>query len=84
MEKGFRAAARRAGLHDVTPHTLRHTRVSELAQRGEKIPNISAHMAMSEQTIWGIYAHVNNEDLQDMATRIRRSQNVRRKPHNDQ
>lgn len=67
----------RAGLKSVTPHTLRHTQVSELAQAGEKQINISAYMAMSPQTIAGIYAHVNNVDVNAMAERIGRSQKIR-------
>lgn len=79
IDKGFRSAVKRAGLVEVTPHTLRHTRVSEFAQAGEPIINISKYMAMSTQTIMSVYAHYNHDQIKDMANRIGRSQKVRTK-----
>ncbi len=73
IDKGFRTSARRLNLNEVTPHTLRHTRVSEVAQAGEPIVNVAAFMAMSYQTIFEVYAHFNKDHLQDMANRIGRS-----------
>lgn len=77
IDKGFRSAVRRAGLEAVTPHTLRHTRVSEFAQMGEEPINVAAYMAMSLQTIIEVYAHVNNKHVTEMAKRIGRSHKVR-------
>ncbi len=73
IDKGFRTSAKKAKLEGVTPHTLRHTRVSEFAQAGEPAINVSAFMALSIQTIFEVYAHFNNDHLQDMAKRIGRS-----------
>lgn len=76
IDNGFRAAAARAELEDVTPHTLRHTRVSELVQEGYSIRSIMAYMALTYQTILSVYSHVDDKDVQDMAANIGRSPNV--------
>lgn len=73
IDSGFRTSAKKAKLKEVTPHTLRHTRVSEFAQAGEPIVNVSAFMAMSYQTIFEVYAHFNKADLHNMAKNIGRS-----------
>jgi len=65
--KGFRTACKRAGFQDVTPHTLRHTRVSLLVQSGEKISDVAAFMNMSFPTLERVYAHHNNQHIRDMA-----------------
>lgn len=68
--KGFRMACRVAGLKDVTPHTLRHTRVSLLVQNGEKISDVAAYMNMSFPTLEKVYAHHNDQHIRDMADRM--------------
>ncbi len=68
--KGFRTACKRAGLQDVTPHTLRHTRVSLLVQSGEKISDVAAFMNMSFPTLERVYAHHNDQHIRDMADRM--------------
>jgi len=68
--KGFRTACKQAGLHDVTPHTLRHTRVSLLVQNGEKISDVAAFMNMSFPTLERVYAHHNDQHIRDMADRM--------------
>jgi integrase len=45
--KGFREAARRAGLEDVTPHTLRHTAATWMAQGGLPLPLIAGMLGQS-------------------------------------
>lgn len=77
INKSFRAATLRADLNDVTPHTLRHTRVSELVQEGYSITAISKYMAMSAQTILDVYAHAADEEVEEIAQNIGRSQKVR-------
>lgn len=57
VDKGFRVAARSAGLLDVTPHTLRHTRASLSAQSGQKMQDVSAYLNMSHQTLERVYLH---------------------------
>ncbi|MDX5591972.1 site-specific integrase [Pseudovibrio sp. SPO723] len=77
IDKGFRQAVKRAGLKRVTPHTLRHTRVSLLVQAGEKISDVAEYMAMSFQTLEKVYAHFNKAHIRKMARRLGRSQKVR-------
>ncbi|WP_257099020.1 tyrosine-type recombinase/integrase [Pseudovibrio flavus] len=79
IDKGFRQATKRAGLKGVTPHTLRHTRVSLLVQSGEKISDVSEYMAMSFQTLEKVYAHFNKDHIREMANRLGRSRKVRDK-----
>jgi len=57
IKKGFEAACRRAGLEDVTPHTLRHTAASWLLQAGVSMWDASQFLAMSTKTLDGVYAH---------------------------
>lgn len=57
IDKGFRAAAKRAGLEGVTPHTLRHTRGTWLAQKGVAIWNIAGFLGQDPETTARIYAH---------------------------
>ncbi len=68
--KGFRMACNVAKLYDVTPHTLRHTRVSMLVQNGEKISDVKAYMDMSFPTLEKVYAHHNDQHIRDMADRM--------------
>lgn len=57
IDKGFRAAVKRAGLAGVTPHTLRHTRGTWLAQRGVAIWEIAGWLGQDPDTTARIYAH---------------------------
>lgn len=57
IDKGFRAAARRAGLDDVTPHTLRHTRGTWLAQSGVSMWEGAGYLGQDPETFARIYAH---------------------------
>jgi len=76
INKGFREAAELAGFDDVTPHTLRHTRASLLAQNGWAIHDVSAYLNMSFQTLERVYLHHNPEHLRDLANNIRGSKKV--------
>ena len=77
IEKGFRAAVKRAGLEKVTPHTLRHTRVSLMVQSGEKLQDVATYMNMTHQTLEKVYSHHDNERIQQMAARIGRTHKER-------
>lgn len=56
--KGFRAAARRAGLPDVTPHTLRHTAATWMAQAGVPLWEIAGFMGhTSTRMLQDTYGH---------------------------
>ncbi|MCX8281765.1 site-specific integrase [Phyllobacterium sp. 0TCS1.6C] len=68
--KGFRAACKRADLKEVTPHTLRHTCASWLAQRGEKMIDASAYLNMSVPTLGRVYAHHHPQHIKDLADRF--------------
>lgn len=57
IDKGFRAAAKRAGLEGVSPHTLRHTRGTWLAQAGVPMWDIAGWLAQDPETTARIYAH---------------------------
>lgn len=55
--KGFRAAARRAGLDDVTPHTLRHTNVTWQLDGDVPIYHIGGFVGHSDVRTTQGYAH---------------------------
>lgn len=57
IDKGFRTAVIRAGLKDVTPHTLRHTRGTWLAQNGVPMWDIAGWLGQDPETTARIYAH---------------------------
>lgn len=57
IDKGFRAAVKRAGLAGVTPHTLRHTRGTWLAQAGVPMWEIAGWLGQDPETTARIYAH---------------------------
>jgi len=57
IKRGFKSACARAGLADVTPHTLRHTCVTWLMQRGVPIWEVSGFVGMSRATIERVYGH---------------------------
>ena len=78
IDKGFRSAVKRAELNGVTPHTFRHTRVSELVQDGKSIQAISSYMAMSPQVILDVYSHAADAEIEEIAASIGRSQKVRK------
>lgn len=49
--KGFRAAARRAGLDDVTPHVLRHTAAVWMAEEGVSMFEIAQFLGHSDSRV---------------------------------
>lgn len=57
IDKGFRAAAQRAGLAGVSPHTLRHTRGTWLAQQGVPMWEIAGFLGQDPETTARTYAH---------------------------
>lgn len=57
VKKGFQAACTRAGLEDVTPHTLRHTAATWMAQRGVPLSDIAAYLGHADpRTTYRVYA----------------------------
>jgi integrase len=57
IKKGFEAACKRAGLEEVTPHTLRHTAATWLMQRGTPTWEAAGFLAMSEKMLRDVYGH---------------------------
>lgn len=57
IKKAFAAACRRAKLVDVTPHTLRHTCGTWMAQAGVPIWEIAGFLGHSVQRTTELYAH---------------------------
>jgi integrase len=57
IKRGFTGAARRAGLIEMTPHTLRHTCATWLLQRGVTIWNAARFLHMSPETLQTVYGH---------------------------
>ncbi|MCW0206024.1 MAG: site-specific integrase [Achromobacter sp.] len=58
VKKAFARACQRAELEDVTPHTLRHTCASWLAQQGVPFPVIARYLGHSDsRTTERVYAH---------------------------
>lgn len=58
IKTGFRAACRRAGLAGVTPHVLRHTAATWMAQKRVPMRDISAFLGHKDvSTTERIYAH---------------------------
>ncbi len=55
IDKAFRAAVRRAGLRDVTPHTLKHTAVTWAFMRGMTLEDATAYFATSRETLEDVY-----------------------------
>lgn len=57
IKRSFATACRAAGLEDVTPHTLRHTRGTWLAQAGVPMFEIAGWLGQSLATTAELYAH---------------------------
>jgi integrase len=66
IKKGFSAACERAGLPNVTPHTLRHTAATWLMQHGTAAWEASGFLAMSEKMLRDVYGH-HHPDFQKAA-----------------
>ena len=55
IDKAFKAAVKRAGLTDVTPHTLKHTAVTWAFQHGMTLEDATAYFATSRETLENVY-----------------------------
>ena len=67
VKRGFKSACRRAGLPDVTPHTLRHTCATWLMQRGVPKWEAAGFLGMSVQTLEAVYGHHSPDYLKSAA-----------------
>jgi integrase len=57
VKKGFAAACRRAGLEEVSPHTLRHTAGTWMAQRGVSLWEIGGYLGHNHECTTELYGH---------------------------
>ncbi len=65
LKAGFKLACKRAGISDVTWHTLRHTFASRLVNRGVDIVTVQELLGHSTVTMTMRYAHTNLQAKQD-------------------
>lgn len=71
VKTGFYAAARRAELDGVTPHTLRHTAAVWMAADGVPMPKIAQYLGHSDDTITQrVYARYAPGHMQDAANAL--------------
>ena len=59
VSKGFRQAAKEAGLDGVSPHTLRHTAITWAMQGGVPFFDAGTYFGVSPQVLERTYAHFN-------------------------
>jgi integrase len=67
LKRGFSSACRRAGLDEVTPHTLRHTCATWLMQRGVPKWEAAGFLGMSVETLEAVYGHHSPDYLKNAA-----------------
>jgi integrase len=72
IKHGFKSAAKRAGLTDVTAHTLRHTCGTWLAQRGVSMWEISRFLGHTSVRTTDLYAHHSPEFLKEASNALGR------------
>ena len=78
IKKGFAAACDRAGITDVTPHTLKHTAATWLIQSGTDPWQAAGFLSTSVQTLLRVYGHHHPDYQRQAAENIgKRPQNVR-------
>ena len=67
IKKGFGEACRRAGLEDVTPHTIRHTVATHLDAEGVEPRLVSRFLGHRSMASTAIYTHPKPETLRPAA-----------------
>ncbi len=67
IRHSFARAVERAGLKDVTPHTLRHTRATWLMQAGVDPWPAAGHLGMTLKTLEKTYGHHHPDYQKDAA-----------------
>ena len=70
VEKGFKSTAERAGLSDVTPHTLRHTAATWMAQRGVSFERIAAYLGNTARMVEKVYVHHSPEHMEEASAAL--------------
>lgn len=70
VRKGWASFMKRHGFEDVTPHVLRHTRITLLLQAGVSVWDVSALVGASPAVIQAVYGHfVADSRLSELANR---------------
>lgn len=69
LRRSFDKACEEAGLEDVSPHTLRHTRATWLMQKGIQPWEAAGHLGMSVRTLENVYAK-HHPDFQSDASEV--------------
>jgi len=69
LRRSFPAAAKAAGLKDVTPHTLRHTRATWLVQDGVPLWEVAGALGMTVEMLERVYGH-HSPDFQARAAEV--------------
>lgn len=64
VKKSFATAYQRAGIEKITPHSLRHTAVSWMMQKGVPAAEIGHYVGMSPQMVERVYGHMAPEHLE--------------------
>lgn len=57
IKRAWASVARRAGVEEATPHTLKHTAITWAMQRGAKLQDAAAFFGTSMQTLERVYFH---------------------------
>ncbi|MEQ5786834.1 site-specific integrase [Erythrobacter sp. NFXS35] len=70
--RSFKSAAERANLHGITPHVLRHTIATWMAQDGVSMWEIAGYLGQDHETTARIYSHHSPDFLQDAVRSIDR------------
>lgn len=72
IRKSFKAAATRANLRGVTPHTLRHTCATWMAQSGASMFQIAGFLGQDVDTTINRYAHHSPDHMHDAVSSTER------------
>lgn len=72
LKKSWKALLIATGIHDATPHTLRHTCGTWLAQRGIPMWEIAGYLGMTVETASSVYLHHSPEHLRNASEAIRK------------
>lgn len=72
VKVGWASAVDKAGLVDVTPHTLRHTAATWLMQRGVPMWEAAGYLGMSVEILEKTYGHHHPDHLKSAAAGFRR------------
>ena len=79
IKKSFAAACARAGLENVSPHTLKHTCATWLMQARTDLWEAAGFLSTDPETLKGTYGHHHPDFMQEAAENIgkKRPRNVR-------